>query len=107
MAEEQAFHCALTPLTHATEVLLGKRGLHGTFELSRLKGTRTLASGARVPMGKGGPNEYLESNLERLKEAEGARAPGLMYNEFIVYDTAQIEMKYVVVFDMDFSIELD
>ena len=44
--------------------------------------------------------------VERF-EAEGVRAPGLMYNEFIVYDTAQIEMKYVVVFDMDFSIELD
>ena len=71
------------------------------------KGTRTLASGSQVPMGKGGPNQYLEANLERLKEAEGVRAPGLMYNEFIVYDTAQIEMKYVVVFDMDFSIELD
>ena len=54
-------------------------------------------------MGKGGPNEYLESNLERLKEAEGARAPGLMYNEFIVYDTAQVKMKYVVVLDLDFS----
>jgi len=70
-------------------------------------GTRTLASGAQVPMGKGGPNQYLEDNVERLKAAEGVRAPGLMYNEFIVYDTAQVEMKYVVVFDMDFSIELD
>ena len=84
---------------------------HSCFGVGRTcpdaKGTRTLASGARVPMGKGGPNEYLETNLERLKEAEGARAPGLMYNEFIVYDTEQIEMKYVVVFDMDFSIELD
>ena len=87
------------------------KGKHSCFGVGRTcpdaKGTRTLASGARVPMGKGGPNESLESNLERLKEAEGARAPGLMYNEFIVYDTAQIEMKYVVVFDMDFSIELD
>ena len=49
----------------------------------------------------------MKLELVKLKEAEGARAPGLMYNEFIVYDTAQIEMKYVVVFDMDFSIELD
>ena len=76
---------------------VGAMAKHGAANLGR-----SLASGARVPMGKGGPNEYLEANLERLKEAEGARAPGLMYNEFIVYDTAQIEMKYVVVFDMDF-----
>ena len=70
-------------------------------------GTRTLASGATVPMGKGGPNQYLEDNVERLKQAEGTRAPALQYNEYIVYDTAQVEMKYVVVMEMDFSIELD
>ena len=70
-------------------------------------GTRTLASGAAVPMGKGGPNKYLEDNVERLKQVEGTRAPALQYNEFIVYDTSQIEMKYVVVMEMDFSIELD
>ena len=69
--------------------------------------TRRLASGATVPLGTGGPNKYLEDNLERLKEAEHTRMASLQYNEFIVYDTAQIEMKYVVVCDMDFSIVID
>ena len=66
-------------------------------------GTRTLASGAAVPMGKGGPNKYLEDNVERLKQAEGTRAPALQYNEFIVYDTSQIRQKYVLVVDFKFK----
>merc|ERR1719498_1587201 len=69
--------------------------------------TRKLANGCQVPLGPGGNNKYLEDNLERLKVADNARAASLMYNEFIVYDTAQIQMKYVVVCDMDSSIELD
>ena len=70
-------------------------------------GRRTLANGATVPMGKGGPSPFLEANVERLKQAENVRAPALQYNEFVVYDTAQVEMQYVVVMEMDFSIELD
>ena len=40
--------------------------------------TRALASGAKVPLGQGGPNQYLADNLERLKAAENTRAAALM-----------------------------
>ena len=58
--------------------------------------------GIKVPLGKAGPNEYLTSNLERLQSEGAGRRSELLYNEFIVYDTKQIEMKYVVVVDMNF-----
>ena len=61
----------------------------------------------KAPMGKAMPNAYLEQNLERLKAENRAKAPALLYNEFIVYDVRQIRMKYVVVVDLDFKESID
>mmetsp|Transcript_4619 Transcript_4619/g.13637 ORF Transcript_4619/g.13637 Transcript_4619/m.13637 type:complete len:378 (-) Transcript_4619:678-1811(-) len=70
-------------------------------------GMRTLPDGVKVPMGKSVPNAYLEANLDRLKLENRARAPALLYNEFIVYDVAQVRMRYVVVLDLSFKTTID
>mmetsp|Transcript_11103 Transcript_11103/g.21432 ORF Transcript_11103/g.21432 Transcript_11103/m.21432 type:complete len:680 (-) Transcript_11103:80-2119(-) len=45
-------------------------------------GTVTLPGGCKVPMGKGGPSGVNDSSL--------------LYNEFIVYDTNQVLLKYLL-----------
>ena len=55
-----------------------------------------------VPLGEKGKNQYLEDNLERIKEEGGGKRSELLYNEFIVYDTKQVMAKYVVVVDFEF-----
>ena len=47
-------------------------------------------------MGVAGDSEYLATHLDRMKAEQGGRAPSLLYNEFIVYDTKQIKQKYVL-----------
>ena len=56
-----------------------------------------------VPLGEKGKNQYLEDNLERIKEEGGGKRSELLYNEFIVYDTKQVMAKYVVVVDFELS----
>jgi len=83
-----------------------KRGKHSTFGLGKTcpdpAGTATIPPGISVPMGKCAPSAYLADNLERIKEEGGGKRSELLYNEFIVYDTAQVQAKYVVVVDFDF-----
>jgi hypothetical protein len=57
----------------------------------------------RVPCGAAGKSAYLAANLQRLKEQGAGKRSELLYNEYIVYDTAQVRMKYVVVMDMHFK----
>jgi len=66
---------------------------------------KKMGSAVKVPMGKATPNTYLETNLDRLKECGAGKRSELLYNEFIVYDTKQIRMEYVVVFDVDFDVD--
>jgi len=83
-----------------------KQGKQSTFGIGKTcpdpAGSRKLPDGTHVPMGKGAANKYLQENLERLQKENNTKDPALLYNEFIVYDTSQIRMKYVVVFDLDF-----
>ena len=53
-------------------------------------GARTLPGdgGLKVPMGKA--------------KSSSVQNGSLLYNEFIVYDVAQVKMKYVVVCELDF-----
>jgi hypothetical protein len=51
------------------------------------------------------PNAALNGRLDELIANGAGKRSELLYNEFIVYDTRQIRMKYVVVCDMDFSID--
>ncbi len=85
-------------------------GKHSTWGIGKTcpdpAAARTTAEGASVPMGKGVPNSYLEEHLAALQAAGAAKRSELLYNEFIVYDTSQIRMRYVVLFDMDFDVEL-
>ena len=66
-------------------------------------GARRLEAGTlQVPMGAIKEHAYLTDNLERLKAEGAGRRSELLYNEFIVYDTKQVQAKYVVVADVDF-----
>ena len=62
----------------------------------------TEVDGAKVPMGKGVKSAYLEERVEQLAAQGAKKRPELLYNEFIVYDTKQVRIKYVVVCDVDF-----
>ena len=84
-----------------------KRGKHSTWGVGKTRpdpaGATELEGGAlKVPMGQGGPNQYLADHLERIKGEGGGARSELLYNEFIVYDTKQIHCKYVVVVDFEF-----
>ena len=53
-------------------------------------------------MGKAAKSDYLQAHLPRLQKAEGGTArAALLYNEFIVYNIKQIQMKYVVVCELE------
>ena len=54
-----------------------------------------LEQGAKA-LAEAGDSEYLATHLDRMKAEQGGRAPSLLYNEFIVYDTQQIKQKYVL-----------
>jgi poly [ADP-ribose] polymerase len=68
-------------------------------------GASSIEGGAiRVPMGEAGDSEYMKANFARLQKAEGGKArAALLYNEYIVYDVSQIQMKYVVVCELEFD----
>lgn len=74
-----------------------EKGKHSTFGIGQtcpaVEGARTLDDGVLVPMGKGVPNQYLTDNLERLLAESKVKKPALLYNEFIVYDTSQVQIK--------------
>ena len=83
------------------------RGKHSTWGVGKTcpqpSGTKELDGGVlKVPMGQSGHNQYLDDNLERIKDEGGGKRSELLYNEFIVYDTKQVKAKYVVVVDFDF-----
>ena len=77
---------------------LGKTAPDPSFE-------RVGADGVAIPLGPGVPNAALNGRLDELIANGAGKRSELLYNEFIVYDTRQIRMKYVVVCDMDFSVD--
>ena len=66
---------------------------HSTKGLGRThpdpKDNKTLDDGLVVPMGKG--------------VASGVKNTSLLYNEFIVYDVAQINVKYLLKLDFQYN----
>jgi len=85
------------------------RGKHSTWGIGKTmpapEGARTSAEGVCVPMGVAGENAYLKENLDALIAGGAGKRMELLYNEFIVYDTKQVHMKYVVVCEMDFDVD--
>lgn len=57
----------------------------------------TLDDGLVVPVGK----------VKNVVSAKDAANYALLYNEFIVYDTAQIKMKYLVKVEFDYDLDSD
>lgn len=75
---------------HITKLPAGKhscKGLGGTGPDPAA--TKTLPDGVQVPLGN-----LIETDVD---------GSSLLYNEFIVYDTAQINMKYLVQLDFDYK----
>ena len=58
-----------------------------------------VEDGALVPIGELGPN----SHLEKAKAICPKESPSLLYNEFIVYKTNQLRIKYLVFVKFDFT----
>ena len=89
------------------------RGRHSTWGIGKTAPLDTHAGalpslpGVKIPMGKAAANPFLDANLDRLKAEGAGKRPELLYNEFIVYDTKQVEMKYVVVCNLDFDHDRD
>ena len=69
------------------------RGKHSTKGLGRVhpdpESNRQLSDGTLVPLGKPVPTNIADTSLE--------------YNEYIVYDTAQVQMKYLVKMKFDYG----
>ncbi|XP_065832639.1 poly [ADP-ribose] polymerase 1-like [Oscarella lobularis] len=76
---------------HADHITKLPKGKHSTKGVGRMfpdpSGTRVMDDGMIIPMGKG--------------RTEGDAGGSLQYNEYIVYDVAQIRMKYL--FKMNFK----
>eukprot|EP00043_Microstomoeca_roanoka_P016454 m.168072 g.168072 ORF g.168072 m.168072 type:complete len:139 (+) comp16464_c0_seq2:36-452(+) len=68
-------------------------GKHSTWGIGKTtpdpNETLTLENGVTVPLGKG---------IENPEAADGS----LLYDEFVVYDTAQIKMRYVIKMKFNF-----
>lgn len=83
------------------------QGKNSTWGIGKTRpdpeGGAATAEGVRVPMGKAVANSYLSENVDQLVANGAGKRSELLYNEFIVYDVAQIRMKYVVVMDMSFD----
>ncbi|XP_019618728.1 PREDICTED: poly [ADP-ribose] polymerase 1-like isoform X2 [Branchiostoma belcheri] len=71
---------------HAEYVSKLPKGMHSTKGLGATGpdpgATKTLPNGTQVPIGHGVPS--------------GVSGSSLLYNEYIVYDVAQVEMKYLI-----------
>ena len=62
----------------------GKQSVKGVGKCSPVDaGAKTVADGVKVPCGK------IEEDVDDASKS-------LMYNEYIVYDTAQIKMRYAL-----------
>lgn len=105
MVSKSANYCFTNPTNNTgllllCEVALGKprKLLRSDYYANNLPKGHSSTWG----MGKTGPSEAGARMLGDVKVPMGAHAPtnvkdgSLLYNEFIVYDTAQIKMKYLV-----------
>jgi len=81
----------LTKAKHITKLPAGKHSCKGLGKTSPdAAAEKILPDGATVPLGEGVENDSLESSL--------------LYNEYIVYDTAQVNMKYLVKLKFDYNV---
>lgn len=112
LVSKSANYCHATPENPYALLLLSEVVLGLEFELTRAKFIEKLPKGYQSCKGVGesmpDPNaaEYLKDvkvPLGRIVKNSTVKETELLYNEFIVYDTQQIKMRYLVMVKFHFK----